>query len=131
MARRGTPGPRAPLASLPTMALRKLIAGGALLAASGAGIVEARYRRHPGNDLRVDDDDWASTRVDATTLRATGRLTVHNLIPRREVMLCDVVPTARLLGDAAVDEVTTTTHVRSLRKDYPARQDGYWVAYVV
>ena len=113
------------------MALRKLLAGGALLAASGVGVVEARYRRHPGNDLRVDDEGWASSRVDATTLRATGRLIVNNEIPRREVMLCDVGPRPRLLGDAAVDDITTTVHVRSLRKDYPAREDGYWVAYVV
>src|SRR3954470_9686270 len=113
------------------MALRKLIAGGALLTASGVGVVEARYRRHPGNDLRVVDEGWASTRVDATTLRATGRLIVANPIPRREVMLCDVEPTARLLGDAPLDDVATTVRVRSLRKDYPAREDGYWVAYVV
>ena len=49
----------------------------------------------------------------------------------REVMLCDVRPVVRLLGDAPTDGLSVTAVARSLRKDYPAREDGYWVAYVV
>ena len=113
------------------MVVRKLITGGALLATAAVTAVEVRYRRHPGNDLAFLDEDWNVERDGRGGLRVAGRLVVRNEIPDREVMLCDVRPVVRLLSDDGVDELTTTAAARSLRKDYPAREDGYWVAYVV
>jgi hypothetical protein len=113
------------------MVVRKLLVGGALFGAAGVGAVEARYRRHPGNDLRVEDEDWAAARTAPDRFSMSGRLVLPNPIARREVMVCDVDPVVHLLGDGPVDDLRVTTKVRSLRKDYPAREDGYWVAYVV
>ena len=117
--------------TFPPMVVRKLITGGALLATAAVTAVEVLYRRHPGNDLAFLDEDWNVERDGRGGLRVAGRLVVRNEIPDREVMLCDVRPVVRLLSDAGVDELTTTAAARSLRKDYPAREDGYWVAYVV
>lgn len=113
------------------MVVRKLITGGALLTATAVAAVEVRYRRHAGNDLAFADEDWAVERVGPERLRAGGRLVVRNEIRDREVMLCDVRPVVRLLGDGPTDALMVTAVARSLRKDYPAREDGYWVAYVV
>lgn len=108
-----------------------LVRGGAVLAAVGAAVVETRYRRHPGNALSFADEGWASEREDLTTLRLGGRVVVHNESLKREVMLRDVTATVHLLSKASIDDLTVTARVRSLRKDYPARDDGYWVAFVV
>ena len=113
------------------MGLRTLLSGAALVSGAAAAAVEARFRRHPGNDLRIEDAGWAATRTAPDTLVLAGELVVHNDIVDREVMLSDVRATVHLLGDTALDEVTVRTRARSLRKDYPARDDGYWVAYVV
>ena len=113
------------------MVLRALITGGAVLAAAGTAAVELRYRRHPGNDLRFEDEGWQQERTGPGSLRMSGRLIVHNVIPHREVMLTDVGLEVRLLGDHDLDGVAVRTRVTSLRKDYPTRADGYWVSYVV
>ena len=45
--------------------------------------------------------------------------------------MADVGAAVHLVGPTTLDEVTVRTRIRSLRKDYPPREDGYWVAYVV
>ena len=111
--------------------MSQLVRGGAVAVAAGAAAIEARYRRHPGNDLSFTDEAWASDRVDERTLRLGGTVVVNNEIPKREVMLRDVTATVHLLSKDTVDELIVTSAVKSLRKDYPARLDGYWVAFVV
>lgn len=113
------------------MAVRRILTGGAALAVAATGAVEARYHRHPGNDLRFVDEEWDTVRDAGDTLRIGGRLVIHNQIATREVMLTDVEVMVRLLSDASVDQIGVRTTVRSSRKDYPARDDGYWVSYVV
>ncbi len=111
--------------------LTGVLTGAAALAATAVGGVELRYRRHPGNDLGFTNEGWASTRTSPEHLTVTGRVILANQIPNREVMVCDVDPQVHLLGDAPVGAVRVTARARSLRKDYPAREDGYWVSYVV
>jgi hypothetical protein len=113
------------------MVVRKLITGGALLAAAAVTAVEVRYRRHPGNDLAFLDEDWAAERAGRDHLRVAGRLVLRNETYDREVIVCDVRPVVHLLSDTAVDDLTVTAVARSLRKDFPARADGFWVAYAV
>ncbi len=113
------------------MVVRALITGGAVLAAVGTAAVELRYRRHPGNDLRFEDEGWQHERIGPTSLRLNGRLIVHNVIAHREVMLTDVRPQVHLLSEGGLDGVTVATTVRSQREDYPTRADRYWVSYVV
>jgi len=109
----------------------RILLGAAALAGAAATAVELRYRRHPGNDLRLEDADWDTSRPAPGRLVLEGRLVVHNDLPHREVMLSDVRPTVHLVSRSTLDEITIRTRIRSLRKDYPPRDDGYWVAYVV
>ncbi|MCC6435423.1 MAG: F420-0:Gamma-glutamyl ligase [Acidimicrobiales bacterium] len=113
------------------MAGKRLLAAGALATGAALGAVEARYRRHPGNDISVVDEAWRTDRLEAGRLRFGGTVVVHNEIATREVMLVDVVPRVTLLSQASVKALTVGCEVRSLRKDYPPRADGYWTAYVV
>ena len=111
---------------------RGLLTRAALGTAVAAGVaIEARYRRHPGNALSFADEGWASSWGAGGTLHVGGRVVIHNEIRDREVMLRDVDVRVQLLSKASVAELNVVTSVRSLRKDYPARADGYWVAYVV
>ncbi|MEZ5234379.1 MAG: hypothetical protein R2755_27755 [Acidimicrobiales bacterium] len=113
------------------MAGKRLLATGALAVGAAVGVVEARYRRHPGNDITVTDEDWSTGRPAPERLHLGGSVVVHNEIRTREVMLVDVRHRVTLLSKASVRELATEVEVRSLRKDYPPRPDGYWTAYVV
>ncbi len=113
------------------MRLRQAWPAAALVPVLGAAAVEWRYRHHPGNDLSFHDEDWTTERTSPTTLVLAGTVRIHNEIRDREVMLRDVGASVRLLSSGTVDELSVTTRIRSLRDDYPARDDGYWVAYVV
>ncbi|MFN0029307.1 MAG: F420-0:Gamma-glutamyl ligase [Acidimicrobiales bacterium] len=115
----------------PMLRAAALVATGGLVAAAGIAGVERRYRRHPGNDLDVADEGWSAERISPTRWTLRGTLVVTNPIPDREVMLTDVQPRVQLLATGPVEACTVQTRVRSLRPDYPARADGYWVSYVV
>lgn len=106
-------------------------ATGGLATAAGVAGVELRYRRHPGNDLAIADQGWAAERVSPNRWALRGTVVITNRIPDREVMLTDVQPRVQLLATGPVECCVITTRVRSLRPDYPARPDGYWVSYVV
>ncbi len=111
-----------------------MLRAAALVATGGlAGVlgVELRYRRHPGNDLDFADQGWSAERASPTRWTLRGTLVVTNPIPDREVMLTDVQPRVQLLAADPVDACVVAIRVRSLRPDYPARPDGYWVSYVV
>ena len=77
------------------MGLRTLLSGGVLLSGAAVAAVEARFRRHPGNDLRIENRDWSTTRPSPGVLVLAGELVVHNDIPDREVMLADVGATVQ------------------------------------
>lgn len=109
---------------------RRVIAAGAVAGAAVAA-VELRYLAHPGNDLAFQDESWTTTREQPDRLKLHGRLVVQNQVRDREVMLCDVQPVVQLLSSASLGDVRVHATARSLRKDYPARDDGYWVSFVV
>lgn len=113
------------------MRLRQALPATALAPVLGAAAVEWRYRHHPGNDLSFHDEEWRARRSAPTTWTVGGTVRVRNEIRDREVMLRDVSATVHLLSDGDVEGITTRTSIRSRRDDYPARDDGYWVAYVV
>ncbi len=112
----------------PLVRVAALVSTGAVAAAAG---VELRYRRHPGNDVAVADDGWSAERVSPTRFALRGMAVVTNLIPDREVMLTDVQAKVQLLGSGPIHDCVIEARVRSLRPDYPARPDGYWVSFVV
>lgn len=111
--------------------LQFLAAGAAVVGGALVGAVEARYRRHPGNDVVVDDLTWEPSRPAPGTLRVDGRIALRNTIRLREVMVTDVRPRVTLLADGPVDGCSVRVTVRSERADFPARADRYWTSYVV
>ncbi len=108
----------------------RLISGAMAAAGLGLAAIETRFRRQPGNATVFSDHGWGFTRSEPTLLRISGRVTVRNPQQLREVMLVDVVPTARLLSAASVDGLQISARIISHDKDYPARPDGYWNAFV-
>lgn len=113
------------------MLVKRLLTAGAVLGGAGVGLIEARFRRHPGNDLAFVDHGWSTEREAPDTVRAGGRVTVRNLVARREVMLVDVGAEVRLVSTSSVEELHISARVRSHEPNYPARPDGYWTAYVI
>lgn len=113
------------------MALKRLLLGAAVGLGAGASVVEARYRRQPGNAVAYFDEDWSFQRKAPEHLRLGGRVRVRNLIHDREVMLCDVRPQLRLLSGGSTRVLHTDVQLLSHEPDYPTRSDGYWTAYVV
>src|SRR4051812_11813075 len=113
------------------MVLRRLMTGGAILSGAGLGAIEARYRRHPGNDLSCTDEGWTLSRPEETTLRLGGRIILHNDVASREVMVANAWPEVRLLSRSAVDELQVKAQVKSGDKRYAPRIDDYWVAFAV
>jgi hypothetical protein len=113
------------------MALKRLFIGAAGGVVAGASLVEARYRRQPGNAVAYLDDDWGSERKAPEHLRLGGKVRVRNLIPDREVMLCDIRPRVRLLSSGSVRELRCDVQLLSHESDYPTRTDEYWTACVV
>ncbi|MEA3214394.1 MAG: hypothetical protein QOJ19_550 [Acidimicrobiia bacterium] len=109
---------------------RSLVAAGAL-AGLGVGTLEARYRRHPGNDLSFTNEAWSVERKAPEHLRFGARVIVHNEVFRREVMLADARAEARLLSAADVDDLQIQARVHSGDTRYPPRPDGFWVAFAV
>ena len=108
----------------------RLIYGAVAAAGVGISAIEARFHRHPGNATVFSDHNWGFTRPEPTILRITGSVIVRNPQQTREVMLVDVTPTARLLSSASVAGLAVGARIISHDKDYPARPDGYWTAYV-
>lgn len=86
--------------------------------------------RPVGNAVSFSNHQWEVVpRTGA--LRIGGRVRITNEAGDREVMVCDVQPSVRLLSDGPVDGLAVHATVRSLEDDYPSRPDGYWTAYVV
>jgi hypothetical protein len=113
------------------MALKSLFKATAALGGGVALAVEARYRRQPGNAVAYIDEAWGSERKAADHLHLGGRVRVRNLLPDREVMLCDVEPRVQLLSAGSLDGVRVEPRVLSEEPNYPPRADGYWTAFVV
>src|SRR5436309_1087578 len=91
------------------MAFRRWLVRAAAAAGAGAavgvGVVEARYRRHPGNDLSFRDEDWTSTRKAPDHLWLGGRLICHNEVRTREVTLADMGADVRLLSRLGIEDL--------------------------
>lgn len=113
------------------MLLKRVVTGAAVTALAGISLVEARYRRHPGNAIDVSDDGWRAQRETSQKLCLSGRVVIRNQLHRREVMLADVCARVRLLSTGATDLLAVEADVISEEKAYPPRPDGYWTAYVV
>ena len=113
------------------MRLKQVLTGATLLTGVGVGLVEARYRRHPGNDLSFGHEGWAAERTGPDRLQLGGRVVLHNEVAAREVMVADARAEVRLLSRSSTDGLRVEARVSSGDPRYPPRPDGYWVAFAV
>ena len=106
-------------------------AAGALLALGGLGL-ELNYRRRGNaNKLELTAGEWHLAINEPDRYLLIGEMEFRNLTQRFEVMLPQVRAEVKLLSDASLDGVTSTTKVIPCHKDAKARPDDYWFGYIV
>ena len=117
------------------MAIAEMIGiglGGAALVLGAAGLsLELQYRKRPGNDLELTPGKWQLETKSEQHWQLVGVLEFRNLTPSLEIMLPQVSADVTLLSDGPVADIHTRSQVKSLHPDAPARDDGYWDAYIV
>ena len=64
-------------------------------------------------------------------LDLTVKFAIHNHHRRMEVMIPELWVKPTLLSDSRINRVKLRTSIRSNHPDEPARDDGYWPAYIV
>ena len=94
-------------------------------------ILEWQYRQRPGNKLELTPGTWTLETSDPSCYQLTGILEFVNQTKTLEIMLPEVRAEATLLSHASVEGIRCQTRVIPLHDDFPARDDGYWFAYIV
>lgn len=94
-------------------------------------VLELQYRRRPGNDLELTAGNWKLDMPSPQHYQLTGQLEFINRTKALEIMLPEVWAEAKLLSASSLEGISCTTKVYPLHSDVPAREDGYWDAYIV
>jgi len=100
----------------------------ALLIALG---LELQYRRRPGNNLELTAGNWKLDMPSPQHYQLTGELEFINRTEALEIMLPEVWAEIKLLSASSLEGVSCNSKVISMHSDVPAREDGYWDAYIV
>jgi hypothetical protein len=101
-----------------------------VLGAAGVAI-ENQYRRRPGNKLELTSGTWDLEVIEPNRYRLVGLMEFQNQTQRLEIMLPEVRAEVKLLSKGSLDGVSCHTQIIPLHADAPAREDGYWFAYIV
>jgi len=96
----------------------------------GVSWLELRHRLRPSSPLELRGANWM-VEQQGSTLRVEGVLEIANPHRRMEIFVPELTVKPVLLGSADPSHLTVTTQVRSAHPDEPARNDGYWAAYIV
>ena len=91
---------------------------------------ELRHRLRPHSPLVINPLSAEVVSLEGR-LELTIRFAIHNLHPRMEVMIPELWVEPVLLGHNNVSNIRLQTSIRSNHPDEPAREDGYWPAYIV
>ncbi|HEY9642861.1 MAG TPA: hypothetical protein V6C57_20400 [Coleofasciculaceae cyanobacterium] len=102
-----------------------------ILIACGWLWFEAKFRSRPGNLLEITSGEWDLAIYEPDHYRLVGELELINHTQRFEVMVPELKADATLLSKGSLDNVSTHLRVISCHPDAPAREDGYWFAYIV
>jgi len=103
----------------------------ALIVGGGALAIESQYRRRPGNRLELTPGTWSLEICEPQHYRLVGELELQNRTRRLEIMVPELEAQAQLLSKGSLDGITCQTTVTPCHEDAPAREDGYWFAYIV
>ena len=103
----------------------------ALLLGAASLALESQYRRRPGNDLELTPGEWKREILSPEKQQLVGILEFRNLTDTLEIMLPEVWAEVSLLSDTRVEGTHCHARVIPMHPDAPARDDGYWFAYIV
>jgi len=93
--------------------------------------LELRWRSHPGNELEMTAGDWSYVVFEPEQYVLIGKLELINHNPTREVFVLQIEPKVTLLSEASLDGISYDCQLSPRHNDFPARNDGYWFAYIV
>ncbi|MGD1902274.1 MAG: F420-0:Gamma-glutamyl ligase [Geitlerinemataceae cyanobacterium] len=116
------------------MAIATGIAVGATVAgAVGLGLLgfEAKYRQRQGNDLQFRPGSWKTIERSADRVLLVGETELYNATDALEIMIPEVSAELTLLGGGNLHGVESDIRITPQHPDAPARDDGYWFAYIV
>ncbi|MBP0000641.1 MAG: F420-0:Gamma-glutamyl ligase [Cyanobacteria bacterium SID2] len=99
--------------------------------ALGALAIEWKYRRQPVNPLVFHPGAWELIVRERDRFLVVGEVTLDNPTPNLEIMVPEVKAEVMLLSKGSLSGITTHTEIVSQHPDAPAREDGYWFAYIV
>lgn len=106
--------------------------GAAALLLGAAGLaIELQYRRQPGNNLEVTSGEWKLEKPEPNRYILVGEVEFRNRTRSLEIMLPQVKADVTLLSKGSLLDINYRTLVVPLHADAPAREDGYWFAYIV
>jgi hypothetical protein len=92
--------------------------------------LELNYRRRPNNHLEVIQGEWDLTpQPHAYVL--TGDIGFSNPSRNMEVMIPELTAHLTLLSQGSLAGVEHAITITPQHYDFPAREDGYWFAYIV
>lgn len=94
-------------------------------------VLELQYRRRPGNNLELTAGNWKLDSDSSQHYQLTGTLEFINRTKTLEIMLPEVWAEVKLLSASSTEGVTCNSKVYPMHSDVPAREDGYWDAYIV
>lgn len=94
-------------------------------------MLEWHYRRQPGNDLVLEPGAWQLQVQQPERYLLVGEMAFVNRTQHLEIMVPQVEVEATLLAKGSLQGITWQTHIIPCHTDMPAREDGYWFAYIV
>ncbi len=107
------------------------LGAGVALAGAVALALEAQYRGRAGNALDLTPGDWKIEVSNPQHYRLEGELELRNLTDSLEIFVPELTAETQLLSKGCLDDIECTTQVTPMHEDEPAREDGYWFAYIV
>ncbi|GCE65371.1 F420-0--gamma-glutamyl ligase [cyanobiont of Ornithocercus magnificus] len=92
--------------------------------------IELRHRLRPHSPLVLSPRSAEVVRGERN-LDLTVKFAIHNHHRRMEVMIPELWVKPTLLSDSRINRVKLRTSIKPNHPDEPARDDGYWPAYIV
>lgn len=116
-----------------TIATGIAVGAGAVVGAVGLGLLgfEAKYRQRQGNELVFKPGQWTIAERSADRVLLVGETELYNATDALEIMIPEVSAEVTLLGGADLHAIESDIRITPQHPDAPAREDGYWFAYIV
>ena len=93
--------------------------------------IEYQYRKRPKKQLELTQGKWELEKIDPERYLLVGELELVNLSPSRIIIVPELSAEVQLFSEAACEEITCKTQIVPLHPDEPAREDDYWLAYLL